>query len=216
MTDQKENKPATSVGNNLKDPAMQVAYLESLKQEAELIGMPVPGNISAETLAAKISEFKKEKAEKAAAEKAKGPSPQETAANVVNSSTGVMRNSNADLEDRSRAAKLLHRVIVTCHDPSKTSLPGQIFTVGNSTFGTEKKYVKFGEPWHISTMMLNAIKEKNFLQHYADKDKRTGRAITRSRLVPAYSVQTLPALTTAELEDLARKQSLRATEEAAN
>ena len=65
-------------------------------------------------------------------------------------------------------------------------------------------------------MMLNAIKEKNFLQHYADKDKRTGRAITRSRLVPAYSVQTLPALTTAELEDLARKQSLRATEEAAN
>lgn len=216
MTDQKENKPATSAGNTLNDPAMKVAYLESLKQEAELIGMPVPGNISAETLAAKISEFKKEKAEKAAAEKAKGPSPQEAAANVVKDLTSVMRNSDADLKDRSRAAKLLHRVIVTCHDPSKTSLPGQIFTVGNSAFGTEKKYVKFGEPWHVSTMMLNAIKEKNFLQHYSDKDKRTGRAITRSRLVPAYSVQTLPALTTAELEDLARKQSLRATEEAAN
>jgi hypothetical protein len=192
----------------------QVAYLQELKQEAQLLGIQFSGNISADSLVAKIDEHKKVLAAKKAAASAE-IDRQSTGETYARTSIQEMTNANLEVAERRRHAKLLHRVIVTCHDPAKSKLPGRIMSVGNTAFGVETKYIAFNQPWHISTMMLNALKEKSFLAHYTVKDQRTGREITKHRLVPEFSIQTLPPMTDEELRVLAEQQKLRDSGESA-
>lgn len=172
----------------------QLAYLASLKEEAALLGMEVAGNIKAESLAKRIDQFKKDKEAEKSEKSVKEAPKKEVATATVTSDT----------------ANILKRVIITCHDPSKSTLEGIVIGGGNSKTGLISKYVKFGEAWHVPQILINVLLRKEYTLHYQAKNPHTREMETRNKQVPAYSIQYLPDLSPEELKTLAKKQALHA------
>lgn len=113
--------------------------------------------------------------------------------------------------ERRNAKKLenlkLVRIRISCLNPNKAGLPGEILTVHSDVVGTVKKYIPYneaGEAYHVPHMLLKAMKRKRFLQI---KDPPKGsRSSPTTKLVPEYGIEILPDLTKKELEDLKRAQ----------
>lgn len=184
----------------------QEKELEILKNEARTLGIPIGGNLSADTLRHRIEEAKKQ--DKEEDEKlVKDNAAKRKQARQVKHSFTEMQNAELKMTERKRAASKLHRVTITCHDPIESKTGGRIFTVGNTAFGTERKYVPYGRAWHVSTMMLNSIREKKFITHTIEKVN--GREVNRHFETPMYSIHELPPISTKELETLARQQQQR-------
>lgn len=104
-----------------------------------------------------------------------------------------------------KAAMKLVRCIVTCNNKNKSSFQGEIFSARNAIIEEVKKFVPFGVPTHIPTILLNMIKEKQ-CQMFRKERLPSGNTVTRSFLIPEYNIQELPPLTTEEFEAIKRKQ----------
>ena len=164
--------------------------LESLRSQAEMLGVKYSANIGIETLRKRVQLAREEneiaaeaKVEKAAA-------------------------SNS-FEAKKKAASKLVRVRITCMNPNKKAWPGEIFSVGSAKLGTFKKFVPFNadDGWHVPQIMLDMIRSRKFSTFY-DEVGPKGQKVRKSRLIPEYSVEVLPDLTENELKELARKQAL--------
>jgi hypothetical protein len=122
---------------------------------------------------------------------------------------------NVGLTKSQRVAKLrkealaLVRVRITCMNPNKKNIEGEFFSTGSAALGTFKKYVPFDAPdgWHVPTIIYNMLKERKcsvFYSHTASNGKKS----RKSKLVPEFSIELLPQLTSEELRNLARQQAL--------
>ena len=116
---------------------------------------------------------------------------------------------HARLVRRRKEANELIRIRVTCMNPNKREWDGEIFTTGNSTLGTLKKYVPFNadEGWHVPRAIYNQIIERQCQIFVPKKDSR-GNTTKEGKLIKEFAVEVLPNLTVEELEELARKQAM--------
>ena len=107
-----------------------------------------------------------------------------------------------------KEALRLERVVVTCMNPQKATMFGEIFSVGNRNLGMVKKYVPFGveSGWHVPHIIVKMIRNKKYMAHGERKNPKTGRMEQYTRQVPEFSVMVLPPLTPEELHALKQRQ----------
>ena len=187
----------TDVQNTQDTPNEAEQAIASLKKQADRLGISYKSNTSIASL------------QKAIKEKLEGPiGGEESPAEItepVSTAKGV-KAKGVSIEDAIAKAMKLHRVIITPMDANKASnLEREMFCAGNSTVGTVKRVVEFGEPWHVEEILLNTIKEKRY-QAFVVRKNAQGVEITTSKLVPAYSIAYLEPLTQEEIDELALRQ----------
>ena len=107
---------------------------------------------------------------------------------------------------KAEALKMI-RVNIGCLDPLKKAHQGDWFITGNSVIGTVKRFVPFNVDWHVPQIILNMIREKEFLSITTAKDDK-GFEIINKRLTKTYTVSVLEPLTEQELKELAQRQAL--------
>ena len=107
-----------------------------------------------------------------------------------------------------KESERLIRVRVSCMNPTKAAMEGDIFTAGNKYIGMISKYVPFNaDAWHVPKILVDMMEEKRYVHHYKIKDAN-GQDINKQKLMKEYSIQYLPNLTPEELKDLAHEQAI--------
>lgn len=172
--------------------------LDLLKERANVMGITYSPNIGVETLKRKI--------EAALA----GNDPD---ADTADSEAPVQEPVGESPQEKrmrlNREARVLRRIRITCMNPNKKSMTGEIFTVSNAVVGTIKRFVPFDaeDGWHVEEMILKMIKARKFQTFYTVK-LQNGRKARRGKLVPEFAVEMLKPLTQKELGDLAKRQAI--------
>lgn len=105
-------------------------------------------------------------------------------------------------------AKKLVRCRITCMNPAKKELQGEIITVANGVVGTVRKMIPFGEATENGFMMeqfiFNMLQKRKYLQVRVRMVK--GREVVESKYVKEFALEILPQLTPAEIAQLATAQ----------
>lgn len=114
-----------------------------------------------------------------------------------------------ELEDLKAEKLKLVKIIVTPIDSAKRDHEGEIFAVGNDVLGTIKRFVPFNQEWLVENILAQHIKSREFQYMQNKKDKATGRDYVESKIINAFNVQELPLPTKAEIEELAKIQSVK-------
>ena len=162
--------------------------LDKLRHRATMLGIEYHPRTSAETLRKKISEVL------------------DNEEKVI--STTVSKNDSRQelLQDNMR----LVRLRITCMNPDKKDLPGEVITVANEIIGEASKFIPYGkesdEGYHVPYFIYKFLKTCKYQSIRRDKDRRTGRVITTSKELPEYNLEILPPLSAKELSDLAQAQ----------
>lgn len=166
--------------------------LETQKAQAELLGVEVTEEDTAETISAKIAEaVNSDKSDKTTEEKT---------------------NPTTNVSDMTKAHALV-RCRITCLNPAKSAFEGEIFTVGNDFIPPIRRYVPFNKVWHVEAFLLEVIKGRTFL--YMPQKPATsgsqgfGSDFQQRELRPEFSIEILPQLTEEELEQMRIEQSNR-------
>lgn len=107
-----------------------------------------------------------------------------------------------------REAMALVRVRVSCMDPAKKKLKGELLCVSNRNFGTIQRFIPFNREWHIEKVLYDLLVEKEYMVFDREKTGRAGIEVVDPRNVPAFNIQVLPPLTSGELKDLAQRQAM--------
>lgn len=187
----------------------------SLKLIADQMGITYSNNITVEKLKEKIQE-KRDAINNASAS---------TASTETSGASGTQVNPLASPNAEELPEKPLTlrqylqqeqmklvRCRITCMDPKKADLTGEIFTVANEFLGTVRKFVPFGEitdnGYHIPYCIYQMMLGREFLQIRTVK-KSGGRQETKTAYVREFSIDVLPDLTKAELTALGNMQASR-------
>lgn len=183
---------------------VKVDELTELKKRADLLGIEYHPKISVDKLRARI------KAQLSDEAYVDVPDDDEViAATSAKRELKFKPETQAEIAERLRKeAQRLVRVRITCMNPNKKDWDGEIFTVSNSVVGTLRKYVPFNaeDGWHIPSMMLDFLRDKQFVQHYVEK--KNGQEINRHKLVKEFAIEVLEPLTEEELKELAQRQAM--------
>ena len=105
----------------------------------------------------------------------------------------------------------LVRCRITCMNPHKKNVTGEIISVGSSKVGTYKKFIPFNveEPYHIPKIIFDYLKEKKCRIGTTVK-LPNGQEVNRYKLVNEFALEVLPPLNEKELADLAQRQAMAA------
>ena len=175
-----------------------VDQLAMLKTKADTLGVTYSPNIGVDALREKINaKMNGEPEKKEESKVSEGPREK----------TKMELRQEAFLE-----ATRLVRCRITCMNPSKADLPGEIFTVSNNVVGAIKRYIPYGEQvdgWHVENMLLDMLKEKQF-QQLRTKKGPNNQILPETKWVREYAIEELPPLTPEELKVLANKQAAAA------
>lgn len=164
---------------------IEPSELETLKARADQVGIKYHPSIGVEALKEKL------------ADKLGMPNTSET-------------TTTTTLREVLMADQLkLIRVRLSCNNPLKKDLQGEVITVDNQYVGTVRKYIPYGSAmdagYHIPECILNVLRERQFMRVTTRKDKR-GNSVSEAKYVPEYSIDILPPLSTEELAELAKLQ----------
>lgn len=168
--------------------------LNSLKARADLLGIKYKSNIGVEALKTKIEEHL-------------APKEDEAPLSRTEQMAAVRR------EAREKALRLV-RVRITCMNPSKKDLHGEIFTVANRYIGNITKFVPFNDEseggYHVPQALLNVIKARKFLDIRTRANRNNSADIKVStKFVPEFAIEELPQLTEEELNELKAAQAAK-------
>jgi hypothetical protein len=216
------------------DNSAEQEELKLLKERADIMGVKYHPAIGLKKLKGKLDDRKKEIANEKRRETMKNKksnaesiatAPQNTpamaqslqqydeAANSIKSRTlasqqPVISNQNARRMLVHKKANKLVRIRITCMNPNKSKLPGEIFSVGNSAIGFIKKYVPFNAAngWHVPQIILTQIQNRKFTTFY--EVEIGGKKQKRSRQIPEFAVDIMQPLTGQELKELAQRQRM--------
>ncbi len=194
--------------------------LTILKQRAKSLGINHSNNIGVDALREKIRqklegesvEDDEDEAESVAAEvpsaAAVDPHPSVAAQVIANKVNQTPMSARQQLiKDATR----LIRCRIVNLDPKKKEWPGEFFTVANEYIGTHKKYVPYGEAgqsYHVPKVIFDLLKEKTYLHIRTYKDPANPqKQKVEERYMPEFSIEELPPLTQAELEELRKAQN---------
>lgn len=206
--------------SELTQKEMDAQELASLKETAKRIGLTHHISIGLVKLKARVNDHLAKSPEEVvqakveqvqeAREEPIEVQPLPTTTNTYESPDTPQRKRETAAQRKTRLKRKASRLIrfrLTCMNPNKKAWVGEIFTVSNSAIGTIKRHIPFhAEAWHCEEMLLNFIKEKQFMEHYAVKDRK-GRSVKKHRLAREFSVEMLPPLTQEQIKDLAAAQA---------
>ena len=202
------------------DDLQMPSELDLLKQRATLMGIAFSNNIGEETLRQRIADKQAElDAAASGAENTgeEGDTVQQEQGEVnaleagASSKEEVTTERPLTLREKIRLEQMrLVRVRITCLDPKKKDLPGEILTVANEYLGTVRKFIPFGEVtddgYHIPYCLYKMLDARKFLNIRTFKDRRTGTVRVESGYVKEFALEVLDPLTPAELAKLATAQ----------
>lgn len=202
------------------DDLQMPTELDLLKQRATLMGIAFSNNIGEETLRQRIADKQAElDAAASGAENTgeEGDTVQQEQGEVnaleagASSKEEVTTERPLTLREKIRLEQMrLVRVRITCLDPKKKDLPGEILTVANEYLGTVRKFIPFGEVtddgYHIPYCLYKMLDARKFLNIRTFKDRRTGTVRVESGYVKEFALEVLDPLTPAELAKLATAQ----------
>lgn len=109
-----------------------------------------------------------------------------------------------------REATKLVRIRLTCMNPAKKNWGGDMFCVSNRNFGTIQRHVPFEREWHVEAVLLDMIRERQYLTFDTKKTKIAGITIKEPRSVPEYAIAILEPLTSVQLKELGQRQAMAA------
>ena len=141
----------------------------------------------------------------------------ETKNEVKNTEDKSVKKTKAEIlnELRNKIRKektALIRCRITCHNPNKQDIPGEYFTVANEIVGNIRKFVPFGNAtengYHIPRAIVDLLKDRKFQRIFTKKNESNVQIVDleKSKLVNEFTVEELPPLTPAELEELKQRQ----------
>lgn len=193
----------------------QIDEKASLKLIADQMGITYSNNITVEKLKEKIQE-KRDAINNASASTASTKTSGDSSAQVnplADAGTEAVPEKQLTIRQHMQAEQMrLVRCRITCMDPKKADLTGEIFTVANEYLGTVRKFVPFGEitdnGYHIPYCIYQMMLAREFLQIRTVK-KSGGRQETKTAYVREFSIDVLPDLTKEELSRLANMQASR-------
>ena len=202
------------------DDLQMPTEMDLLKQRATLMGIAFSNNIGEETLRQRIADKQAElDAAASGAENTgeEGDTVQQEQGEVnaleagASSKEEVTTERPLTLREKIRLEQMrLVRVRITCLDPKKKDLPGEILTVANEYLGTVRKFIPFGEVtddgYHIPYCLYKMLDARKFLNIRTFKDRRTGTVRVESGYVKEFALEVLDPLTPAELAKLATAQ----------
>ena len=176
-----------------------------LMQRARLMGIKFSNNIGVEALRAKIA------AQMEAGEPAKTEPEVEVPPAIAEARLVTPEMTKAQIRQKMLAEQMkLVRLRITCLDPKKKDLPGEIFTVANKFIGTVRKFVPFGEVtengYHVPYCIYTMLRNRKFLNIRTRKSKNGSEQVETS-YVPEFALEVLPQLTPKELKELAIRQA---------
>ena len=192
MSDELNTPAQTPAVETIKgDPA---ARLAALKARADLMNISYSNNIGADTLAQKIEN------------KLAGiADPEEPVKELPTKSDAARR-----MQMYNDNMKLV-RLRISCLNPSKRDLPGEILTVSNRLLGTVRKFVQYGEStdegFHVPYIIYKFMKNRKFLSIKQRKVRGTNQMVKEEQWVSEYALEVLPMLTEAERQQLANRQA---------
>lgn len=166
---------------------IEPSELETLKARADRVGVKYHPSIGIEALKEKL------------ADKLGMPNTSETPTTTTKTLREVLM---------AEQLKLI-RVRLSCNNPLKKDLQGEVITVDNQYVGTVRKYIPYGSAmdagYHIPECILNVLRERQFMRVTTRKDNR-GNSVSEAKYVPEYSIDILPPLSKEELAELAKLQ----------
>lgn len=170
-----------------KDDLPVVDELTSLKARADQLGITYHPSIGVDKLREKVNA-------------ALATEPEEE--------TSLSEDASERMSARDYAGRLI-RVRITCMNPNKKDVPGEIITVSNAVAGTYKKYIPFhsGEPYHVPQIIFNMLKDREF-QAFTTVKGPNGITLRKAHMVKEFAIEVLPDLTEQELKDLAQRQAM--------
>ncbi|QEP29870.1 hypothetical protein HYP99_gp072 [Sinorhizobium phage ort11] len=193
----------TTSGEETETEEVQFTELDMLKQRARMMGITFSNNIGVDALKARIQE----KLDGDAKEQEQAAEQQAEEAEEVAAKPETKMQIRARLK---KEQMKLVRIRVTCLDPKKKNLPGEIFTIANSYLGTVRKFVPFGEQtdngYHVPYCIYNMMKDRKFLQIKTRKSKR-GTNEVQANWVREFALEVLPQLDEKGLADLKAQQA---------
>lgn len=185
--------------------------LTVLKQRATMMGIAFSNNISAATLRKKIED--KMAGEPETPDVSDQPNGLEAAAAVADAkdtTPATTKKPQSEYEKQYAEQMKLVRCRITCLNPGKKDLPGEIFTVANKVLGTVRKFIPYGEVtddgYHIPYILYKTLDEKKFLHIRSTRDRRTGTPQVHTSWAKEFAIEVLPPLTPEELQKLATAQ----------
>lgn len=123
---------------------------------------------------------------------------------------GVNEVSQAERDKQNAEQLKLVRCRITCLNPQKAHVQGEIITVGNRVVGNVRRFVPFGEAtdngWHIPYIIYTELQQRQF-QQIGSKKGPNGQQLPQVRLVKEFAIEVLEPLTERELQELARRQA---------
>lgn len=191
----------------MSDTDLQQDELASLKARADRLGISYHPSIGLDKLKAKVAEAMSGEPAPAA------PDASAVAAAPVAGVTPSVVVPETEGQKRKRLkneALALVRIRLTCMNPMKKEWPGEIFTTGNSTVGTIKKFIPFvnaDEGWHVPKMMYDQLVARQCQVFYTEKTKN-GVSVRKGKLIREFAIEVLPMLSQPELDELARRQAM--------
>ena len=172
------------------EPSEEQMILDDLKNRAKQLGITFHPSIGIPKLREKIQEALASDNTQPATEKP----------------VAIKKDDTGRASKKAAALKLI-RVNIGCLDPLKKAHQGDWFITGNSVIGTVKRFVPFNVDWHVPQIILNMIREKEFLSITTSRDDK-GFEIINKRLTKTYTVSLLEPLSEQELKELAQRQAL--------
>ena len=156
-----------------------------LTKRADLLGISYSNNIGLETLRQRIEE----KLE---------------SANAVEAT----QTQDDKMSKAKKDATRLVRVNISSMESIKNNLFGEIITVSNNVIGTVKRFFPFGVDWHVESIILDTLRDKEY-QAFRNERHKDGSETRKGYLAKAYGIQELPPLTQTELDLLKARQMAR-------
>lgn len=180
--------------------------LEMLKTRANTLGVKFAAKIGVDALRKKVSaalnnepEETEEPEEDLTREKKTKQSKQD-----------IYAETHARLQ---RDEMKLVRVSITCLNPGKADLKGEIFCVANKYLGIVKKFVPFGEVteggYQLPHCLYTELKSRKYLSLRSFVDRKTQQTMVEQKWVPEFAIEVMDQLTQAELTELARMQAAK-------
>lgn len=185
---------------------MTLNELDILKQKADLMGISYKSNIGIEALRNKVNaklagtEDRTDENGNEIPDAAEVPVPKKLSREA---------QEQAIRDDMHTNQMALVRVRISCLNPAKAQIKGEIITVANRYLGTVRKFVPFGEAtdngYHIPRVLLNELKSRRF-NSVSTKKGPNGQLLPVQRLVPEFAIEELEPLSMEELDKLAAAQ----------
>lgn len=170
--------------------------LTLLKERANLMGIQYHPSIGLNTLREKV---------KSALDLDASNKPIDTASIDMSEFVETLGQKKARLK---KDAEKLVRIRISCMNPSKAEIPGEVVCVGNKFIGQITQYVPFNnEPIHVRQIILDRLQERTYTHHYTAQGK-TGKDESKNKQVREFNIEILPFLTEEEIKDLAHQQAI--------